>query len=652
MMTPTCPMTPRTPTPQSAVLRSSCPKPSTSKRAFLLIPPPTTICPLFILSSPNTTANNNNNNNTTNDDDDDDDDDYDEDDDGGDEQQLQLHHRPIQAPDPHLSPSRLPSEQQHPPPANHHSKSKLNSLKSNGQYQTQSPQQTQQTQQTHQSKTDSDTHDQLAEFHQTMPTHNLARTLPSRSTATIASNLNRCTASQAASRASQSSHASFVFSEAWYDQMCIEAIPLRHRIPPDVTHPSFFRVMCGRHNALFPPEPAANTVNTHTAEANVLYQVLAFLHENLNQLFDMFGDLLELDGVEPSDPALVQLRSSWKHLRGITEMLECRYDLLCGYRHRDYRQTALVEAHMTPALGHSALSQAVNDDMRGVPSDTPQAPAETREKMLYNEFSCKAGDEQQGSNEEKAPGQSVETIKSKSLLPRKKKNLTVSWADRQAPSIEFVFVLRRYDMINASVVRGAWHEFGGYLWRLIIYPRKEKGLEGFMWLYLQCGGSCFDGEDDDGDENGGNEDAEEEEEEGRTEANEVDEQEEDECEDEREDGDRVSWCRPTQFVMRIVHSTAPLARAAVRSGRVMFDSVETLEQSKWYNESDEASLYPDIKRQEYHVFRSTADDWGYGIVRFCALQPGLYADNDMNVVFTVRIMLLSFEQPLPRRDSV
>eukprot|EP00178_Gracilaria_changii_P012140 TRINITY_DN342_c0_g1_i1.p1 TRINITY_DN342_c0_g1~~TRINITY_DN342_c0_g1_i1.p1 ORF type:complete len:750 (-),score=159.89 TRINITY_DN342_c0_g1_i1:11686-13935(-) len=501
----------------------------------------------------------------------------------------------------------------------------------------------------------------------------LARSLPTRNPDAMQSTAEQSLSpSPTPARSSQSSHAAFVFSQAWYQQMSLEAIPLSFRVPHDVMQPSFFRVSCAQHNALFPPESSSpNALGTHTAEANVLYQVLAFLQENLNQLFDAHDEFAQLDGVDASDSAMMQLLSAWKHLRGTTEMLQCRYDLLCGYRQRDFRQTALLEAHMTPALGSSALAQAVHADVRGVGADAAQAREHTREQFYDAEFSWKPGErehDQQGQTQLQAQrdgDDGAQSVARKSERKSKKRaNRTVTWADRQSSSTEFVFVLRRYDLIGASVVRGAWHVFGGFLWRLLIMPNKDKGLEGYLWVYLQCGGSCDVGdsdEDDEGEEEHELHEHEHEEEEhdenaqlqqGETEAAGPSDKHEDAEEEEEEDGDerddaRVMWCRPTQFTMRIVHSTSPLARAAVRSGREMFDSVETVEQSQWFRECDEASLYPDIKRHEYHVFRSSSDDWGFEIAKFCTLQPGLYADNDMNVVFVVRIMLLSFDQPLP-----
>ena len=169
----------------------------------------------------------------------------------------------------------------------------------------------------------------------------------------------------------------------------------------------------------------------------------------------------------------------------------------------------------------------------------------------------------------------------------------------------FTFILRRYDTISDVKVHSPWHHFGGFRWRLLIFPKGNHTSDHDLSVYLECGGP-------DHPANG-------------------------------RDAVHITatpWRRPAKFSLHVVHPTSPVARAAMRddpipsqSGLADLDAADS-------NLLPAQPIPSDIMKETMHTFRGNASDWGFlEFASFGNLQPGQYADDEMNVVIVVKIHL-------------
>lgn len=184
---------------------------------------------------------------------------------------------------------------------------------------------------------------------------------------------------------------------------------------------------------------------------------------------------------------------------------------------------------------------------------------------------------------------------------------------------KFTYVLRSYSTIQEQRVYSPYHNFAGFKWRLLIFPRGNQSSNHDLSVYLECGGPV----QRTGDASAPN---------GR---------------------DPISsslspypWQRPAKFWLILVHPSSPIARAELPS-----NPVSTAEQNPDISSSDPEPLANnsaaahtparnEIVKEAQHNFRETASDWGFlEFASFSILKPSQYADTDMNVVILVRIHL-------------
>lgn len=59
--------------------------------------------------------------------------------------------------------------------------------------------------------------------------------------------------------------------------------------------------------------------------------------------------------------------------------------------------------------------------------------------------------------------------------------------DSERCETNFFYVVHDYDKIEEEKVCSPWREFGGYRWRLLVYPKGDD-IDGYLSLYLECGG--------------------------------------------------------------------------------------------------------------------------------------------------------------------
>lgn len=143
-----------------------------------------------------------------------------------------------------------------------------------------------------------------------------------------------------------------VFSKDWYEQLQIAPINSTFQVPPALENPAFFRVDDANHIALFRP------ADPQSAEADAMYQVQALLHNSLNDL-----DLL-VQRAHRGYSITSQIEGVWRKVRGISEMVQTRYDILRGIQRGDSDQVKLLNFYTRPAAGDSALAQTVLHEIR------------------------------------------------------------------------------------------------------------------------------------------------------------------------------------------------------------------------------------------------------------------------------------------------
>lgn len=180
---------------------------------------------------------------------------------------------------------------------------------------------------------------------------------------------------------------------------------------------------------------------------------------------------------------------------------------------------------------------------------------------------------------------------------------------------EFVYVLRRYNQIPETKVYSPWHIFGGFRWRLLIFPKGNQSSSHDLSVYLECGGpsSRVPGAQHFGTAANGKE---------TVVAG-------------MNSSQLLSWNRPAKFSLHLVHPKSPIGKAHLESPdpAAALSDVDVVENGM-------SGTRGDMYKETSHTFRENASDWGFlEFASFQALQPGQYADDEMNVVIMVRIRL-------------
>ncbi|PXF48866.1 Ubiquitin carboxyl-terminal hydrolase 13 [Gracilariopsis chorda] len=164
----------------------------------------------------------------------------------------------------------------------------------------------------------------------------------------------------------------------------------------------------------------------------------------------------------------------------------------------------------------------------------------------------------------------------------------------------FTYVLRSYNTIAEQRVYSPYHHFGGFRWRLLIFPKGNLSSNHDLSVYLECGGPSAASTNS---------------------------------------SDPIvsnltpyAWSRPARFYLVLNHPTSPLAQAALLS--------PPEKPPRDTHHSNSAQSPAEIVKEASHNFKETASDWGFlEFAHFSMLQPGKYADAHMNVVISVRIQL-------------
>lgn len=164
---------------------------------------------------------------------------------------------------------------------------------------------------------------------------------------------------------------------------------------------------------------------------------------------------------------------------------------------------------------------------------------------------------------------------------------------------EFAYVLRRYDKILEQRLYTPWHAYAGFRWRLLIFPHGNATDLGYISVYLDCGGPLTQPPlEVSGDCN------QHQEKEGV----------------EKEGGD---WEKTAEFELKLIHPDSTMGRA-------------------WLGKGGQGPSLPTEGsfgvKKSWHKFLRVDRDWGFlEFAPFDVLQPGGYADEELNVVIGVRI---------------
>lgn len=190
---------------------------------------------------------------------------------------------------------------------------------------------------------------------------------------------------------------------------------------------------------------------------------------------------------------------------------------------------------------------------------------------------------------------------------------------------EFVYVLRRYNTIPDSKIYSPWHFFGGFRWRLLIFPRGNQTSSHDLSVYLECGGPVSRAA-------GGNDMSEYA---GVGNGKEI-----------AVGGvANIHWNRPAKFSLHLVHPMSPIGRANLKDETEndnALSDVDVTDSGLGVTGIGAGVHTPrgEIVKETSHTFRETASDWGFlEFASFTLLQPMQYADDNMNVVIMVRIRL-------------
>lgn len=163
---------------------------------------------------------------------------------------------------------------------------------------------------------------------------------------------------------------------------------------------------------------------------------------------------------------------------------------------------------------------------------------------------------------------------------------------------QFVYVLRHYDKHPLPRFYTSWHSFAGFRWRFLIFPQGNQCTD-YLSVYLDCGGPLSQPVNE-VEEEGGNGEAD-----GEAEI----------------DLRREQWSVKVEFDLKVVHPESLVGRAWLRKGI-----------KGWKGLEDASSM----AKSTSHIFLPHARDWGFlEFASFEDLQPGRYADEEMNVIVEV-----------------
>jgi len=104
----------------------------------------------------------------------------------------------------------------------------------------------------------------------------------------------------------------------------------------------------------------ANTSTGRLAEADTLYQAIAFQHRTLNRFQTLLNTAhSELGQEEAVGELLGRIATIWQDLFGSTELLATRYDILVGLQGDPQQQAnaSILEAYASAPAGNSALAK-------------------------------------------------------------------------------------------------------------------------------------------------------------------------------------------------------------------------------------------------------------------------------------------------------
>ncbi|PXF48859.1 hypothetical protein BWQ96_01415 [Gracilariopsis chorda] len=193
----------------------------------------------------------------------------------------------------------------------------------------------------------------------------------------------------------------------------------------------------------------------------------------------------------------------------------------------------------------------------------------------------------------------------------------------------FTYVLRSYDKISDQRVYSPYHHFGGFLWRMLIFPKGNLSTDHDLSVYLECGGPSYH--------------------------------------------PTVSpeptlpplppehWICPARFSIILHHPNSPHAQAVLPAHsrptkfypilkQPCITPIPCPERPSYSQEESELSSEdgdqtseqwnPPLFKRASHDFKPDELDWGFlEFAAFDTLQPGKYADKHMNVVISMRITL-------------
>lgn len=205
--------------------------------------------------------------------------------------------------------------------------------------------------------------------------------------------------------------------------------------------------------------------------------------------------------------------------------------------------------------------------------------------------------------------------------------------DEDNRDTQFTFVLRKYTTIVEHRVYSPWHYFGGYKWRLLIFPRGNHTSNHDLSVYLECGGPHLHDDVSQQSSNAAN----------NTSSNINDPTSPSGGKDTSIiTAPSTPWNRHAKFSLHLVHPTSPIAKAAVNSDDLLTDpSMFDLDITD-SNTPPRMHANPrsDMVKETNHTFRQNVSDWGFlEFAPFSTLQPNSYADDSFNVVIMVKIRL-------------
>ncbi|CAN8063701.1 unnamed protein product [Agarophyton chilense] len=184
----------------------------------------------------------------------------------------------------------------------------------------------------------------------------------------------------------------------------------------------------------------------------------------------------------------------------------------------------------------------------------------------------------------------------------------------------FTYVLRKFNTIQEQRVYSPYHHFGGFRWRLLIFPKGNLCSNHDLSVYLECGGPS-QSPTHSAAPNGSDSIV--------------------------TNISSFAWSRPAKFWLVLLHPSSPAATAALSSTQGVRTPQPTAADQQAAvadNAANATTAAPqarlEIPREAVHNFKETASDWGFlEFAAFSKLQPGKYADDEMNIFIQVRIHL-------------